>query len=105
MNAASRERVGAQWPWLAIVATLNVAAVTLVAVGLLQLRARTLSEAEVDSQNAALAVDLHLASMIARVDLSLQTIAAELGHAQRDGVIESAQPAAALIRLVTLSGW
>ena len=99
MNAASRERVGARWPWLAIVATLNVAAVTLVAVGLLQLRARTLSEAEVDSQNAALAVDLHLASMIARVDLSLQTIAAELGHAQRDGVIESAQPAAALIRL------
>ena len=98
MSAAKIKTVGAPWSWLAIVVALNVAAVALVAIGLQQLHARTVREAEARSQNVALAVDLHLSNVIARADLSLQTVAAELEHYLREDEIERQRLVGALIR-------
>lgn len=98
MRAVKIGAAGGRWSWLAVVVALNVAAVALVVIGLLQLHARTLREAEVRSQNIALAIDLHLSNVIARVDLSLQTMATELDRHLQDGESEREQLVGALIR-------
>jgi len=85
-------------PWrLAALITANVAVITLVVIGLSQLYERTNREAEIRSQNIALAVDLQLSNEISKIDLSLQTVAAELDHNRRKDKTEHEKLVKALI--------
>ena len=85
---------GRKW-LLASLLAFNAAAIALVIVGLDRLYERSNREAEIHSQNIALAVALHVSSEISKIDLSLRTVAAELeqhirqGRPERDHVIQA----------------
>ena len=84
--------------WLvAALITVNAIVITLVAIGLNHLYERTNREAEIRSQNIALAVDLNLSNQISKIDLSLQTVVAELGHHLRGSEVEREQLVSSLI--------
>ncbi len=84
--------------WLvAALITANAVLIALVAIGLKQLYERTNREAEILCQNIALAVDLHLSNEIRKIDLSLQTVVAELEHHLRGSETERNQLVGALI--------
>lgn len=68
-----------KWQVLALVAV-NIVAVALLATGLKQLHERATHEAEIRSQNIALAVELQLSGEFSKLDLSLRTVATELDH-------------------------
>jgi len=65
---------------LAALLTLNIVAVIVAVVVLRHLHDHTLREAEVRSQNIALAVDLNLSNEINKIDLSLRTVVAQLNQ-------------------------
>jgi len=65
---------------LAALLTVNIVAVIVAVVVLRHLHDHTLREAEVRSQNIALAVDLNLSNEINKIDLSLRTVVAQLNQ-------------------------
>ena len=66
-----------RWPPVAVVA-LNLGAIAVTLMAVADLRAQAIKQAEIRSQNFALAIDLSMSAQIGKIDLSLRTVTAEL---------------------------
>ena len=101
---------GFRWWSLAVLLAVNAVAVALVAIGLRQLYERDSREAEILTQNTALAVDLHLSDQISKIDLSLKTVVTALDRHLTDGKAANEDPIPDLIKhqralLPETEGW
>ncbi len=81
---ALRAVVERHWPLAALVA-LNVGAIGVTSMAVVDLRAQAINKAEIRSQNFALAIDLSMSAQIAKIDLSLHTVIDELERSTPSG--------------------
>lgn len=74
------QAVQQRWP-LAVLVALNLGALGVTLMAVVDLRAQAINQAEIRSQNFALAIDVSMSAQIGKIDLSLHTVIADL---QRD---------------------